>query len=269
MPAPTFYEIVSAAVRDIAEHGYLSPEQLAQWARRIREAAERTLTPQHVLQEALRASLSGQYRRLVDRQAILAQHKGIPLFTLDRVKPKLRAELDRRIVASADLIKLNRVRAVDDTEQRFAGWASSVPAGGSKVVERRAESKTIRKALASLPFTERRVAIDQASKFSSALSDILAKDGGAIAAIWNHRHVRYPRAEHLARDGKVFLIRDSWAYEKGLVKPGPSGFTDEIERPAEFVYCRCDYQFLYSLRALPPGMITQKGRETLGIRRVA
>lgn len=269
MAEPTFYQVVSAAVADISERGYLSPEQLAEWTHRIRDAAERTLTPPHVLEQALRSTLSQAYARLIERGMIVGQHKDMPRFTLEKAKPKLRAELDRAIMAIADLIKLNRRNAVGDTLQRFAGWMSSVPPGGSKIVDRRAESKKIRKALASLPFEERRVLVDQGHKFSANLSRILATDGGAIGAIWHHHHVRYPRPEHVTRDGKFFLMRDSWAHQRGLVKPGPHGFTDEIEQPAEWVFCRCSYQWIYNLRDCPSDVMTNKGREALVLARAA
>jgi hypothetical protein len=61
-------------------------------------------------------------------------------------------------------------------------------------------------------------------------------------------------------DGHWLLIRGSWADEAGLVKPaGEPGYTDEFEQPGELPYCRCSYVYLYTLRALPPGMITAEG----------
>ena len=61
----------------------------------------------------------------------------------------------------------------------------------------------------------------------------------------------------------MYLIRDSWAHKKGLVKPGPQGFTDDITAPGEEIFCSCSYVYLYSLSQLPPSMITAKGREAL------
>ena len=88
-------------------------------------------------------------------------------------------------------------------------------------------------------------------------------DGGAIAAIWRHHHVTYPRPEHVARDGRLFLMRDSWAHKAGYVKPGANGYTDQIERPGEWVFCRCTYQWIYNLRDMPADVLTIKGREFL------
>jgi hypothetical protein len=77
------------------------------------------------------------------------------------VKPKLHAELQRRIMSAANLIRLNRADMMNRTLQRFSGWATSVPAGGSKVTDTMEVKNSVSKALKNLPFTERRVMIDQ------------------------------------------------------------------------------------------------------------
>ena len=62
----------------------------------------------------------------------------------------------------------------------------------------------------------------------------------------------------------MYLIRGSWAQEKGLVKPGPVGYTDQITAPGEEVFCRCSLVYIYSIRALPDDMLTAAGRAALG-----
>ena len=74
----------------------------------IADAAIRDAISEDRLREKLNETLSGLYESLVGRGKILATNPGVSRFTLDRVKPALRAELDRRIMASANLIKLNR-----------------------------------------------------------------------------------------------------------------------------------------------------------------
>jgi hypothetical protein len=64
-------------------------------------------------------------------------------------------------------------------------------------------------------------------------------------------------------------VRGCWAVEKGLIKPGPAGYTDEITRPAEEPFCGCYYRYLYNLRDLPANMLTEKGKEALQAARVA
>lgn len=263
---PSFYDVLTEAVAALAEHGYDSAERLEYWMRRLRDATAETLSPPHVLDEMLRQMLAAAYRRLVERGEIARYHPGVARFTLDRVRPHLRAELDRRILASANLIKLNREEMVEKTLRRFAGWATSIPKGGSDAVARAKIKEEIRKPLARLPFEERRVLIDQNAKLRSALSDIIATDGGAIAGVWHShwRQVGYNyREEHKERDGLIYAVRGCWALEQGLMKVGPAGYTDEITKPGEEVFCRCWYTWIYALARLPDEMLTRKGREAL------
>lgn len=262
----TLYETITAAVREFEQNGYQSSERLAYWTAKIREAAERDLVPENQLVKTLRDTLGQKFNQVASTDALLKKHVGVDRFTIDRIKPKLRAELDRRIMASADLIKMNREESINKTIQRFQGWATSIPAGGSTQVETVDVKKHIRKTMAQLPFAERRVLIDQGHKLLASINEIVAVDGGAIAMRW-HSHYRQAgydyREDHKERDGHVYAVRGNWAIEKGLMKAGPDGYTDDLTRPAEEPFCRCNYQPLYGLRQLPSDMLTDKGREAL------
>lgn len=267
-PGGSFYTVLTAAINDLAAHGYDSAERVADWIRRIKEAAAASLTPSAVLDVALREALRSVYRREIDRGAILQRHPGVSRFTLQRVAPKLRAELDRRIMASAGLIKLDRERMIADTLDRLSGWATSIPAGGSDAVNRRALKERIRKPLASLPFQERRVIIDQSHKLVAAISETLAVDGGALAGHWvshyTQRNYNYrPQHKHYDVDDKLFIVRGNWALTAGLIKPDGQRYVDEIERPGQLPFCRCYYRWIYNLRSLPADMLTVKGRAEL------
>ena len=239
--ADNLNQVLRAAIADLAEHGYDNVQRVNMWMERIKNAAKASLVPEADLDAMLRRSLGSVYRRLIDRGELLNKHPGVPRFTLERVKPKLRDELERRIMASANLIKLNRSAAIERTLQRFSGWASSVPVGGTKAVDKRETNADIRRAMGSLPFEDRRVIIDQGHKFTSALSEILASDGGAIAGIW-HSHWRQRgynyREDHKERDGEMYAVRGNWALKAGLMK-ADIGYIDDITKPGEEVFCRC------------------------------
>lgn len=268
MPAKwgKFYAVLTEAVRDMTENGFDGVKRLEGWVIQIREAAAESMAPLYEVELELAKALGAVYAKLVDKGGLLKLNPDMKRFNLERVRPELRAELDRRIMGSAGLIKLNRERAVEQTMQRFQGWATSIPAGGSKAVNRGETKTDIRKSLASLPFTERRLNIDQGHKLASALNDVVAKGNGAIAAVW-HSHWREKnynfREDHKERDAEIYAVRGNWAQAKGLMKPGPNGYTDEITQPGEEVYCRCFYQYLFHLRELPPDMITKKGESEL------
>lgn len=235
----TYYQIITAAVADLTEFGFDSAKRVEIWTERIRKVAKASMVPTSTLERNLRQALTTNYTKLVTNGGVLKNHKGIPRYTLDKVKPELRAELDRRIMASASLIKLNRDRAVDHTLQRFVGWATSIPPEGVPAEKRQEIKATIAKSIKQLPFEERRVIIDQSHKLTSAINNIVATNGGAIAAEWISHvgEVGYDyRPSHAARNRKVYALRDGWAYERGLINKG-AGFTDEITQPAQEVNC--------------------------------
>jgi len=262
----TFYEVLTAAVADLTEHGFDSAERVTTWIRKIKEAAIASLVPPAIVEEQLHKAFRHTYHKLVEAGQILERHPGVSKFTLQRVAPRLHAELDRRMTASRELIKLNRAAAIEKTTQRFAGWATSIPPGGTDAADRAKTKTEVRKALASLPFEERRVHIDQAAKFAGNLSEILALDSGAIAGRWasHWRQKNYDyREDHKLRDDKVYVVRGNWALTKGLMKVDEHQYTDEITKPGEEIFCRCSYTWIYSLHALSPGMVTEKGRAEL------
>lgn len=262
----TFFQVVTEAIREFEQYGFDSVERLQYWIERIRKAAQTSLTPLPTLERTLRGVLSGIYKRLIEEGKIIRTHPEISRFTIDRVKPKLRRELDRRVMASSNLIRLNREQMIEKTVQRFSGWASSVPIGGSKAVDVKDTKDHIRQALTSMPFTERRLHIDQGHKFTAALNEILAVEGGAIAVQWNSQWRRpgYDyREDHKERDGKIYLMRQSQAREKGLVKPGAAGYYDDITKVGEEVFCSCFGTYIYVLGRLPEDMLTAKGKTAL------
>ncbi|WP_343743365.1 hypothetical protein [Herbaspirillum huttiense] len=261
----SFFKTITEAIRYYEEVGFDSVEKLETWIERIKKAAYAELVPEAVLNETLNAALRNIYTKQIDRGQILKMHPGASQFTVNKLKPKLRAELDRRVAISKGLIKLNRQQMIEKTTQRFAGWASSIPDGGSRAVEVKDVKDNIRKAMTQLPFEERRVLIDQGTKFVGALNEIIAQDGGAIAAQWHiHKAPGYKnRHNHEDRDGKVYAIRVNWAMEKGLMKAGPAGYYDDITKPGEEIFCSCGARYLYALRELPPDMLTIKGQEAL------
>lgn len=270
MPNPngtrTYYEAITAAVQDIAAHGYDSEARVAYWAEEIRRAAERSMKSEDEVQRMVREAMMAVFRKQVDLGGVLKRNPGVSAYTLAQVKPELHAELSRRVAASTNLIKLNRPAAIAKTQARFRGWATSVPAGGSKTVEKVEEKDNLRKALAQLPFEERRVVIDQAAKLFNSINTTVATNGGAIGAEW-HSHKNQAgydgRPAHNARDGKFFLLRGSWAQEAGLVRPGPAGYTDAVEQPSEFPFCKCSWEWKFSLRSIPRECLTAKGEAAL------
>ena len=268
----TFTRTVREAVKFFLRNGYTSRQELEQWQAIIRQAAESETDDDYMSMVSDR--LRKTYDLQVSKAGALERHKGLSRFTLNYMEPKLRSELDRRILASADLIKLNRTAAINKTVQRFSGWATSIPVqdyvgGGLSASSRSgivANAQHIQKSAEQVDYEARRVMIDQSHKLIANIDNIIATGNNAIAAEW-HSHWRQPgydyREDHKERDKLIYLIRGNLAQKNGYVKAGPAGYLDEITQPGEEVFCRCYVTYLYNLRSIPEDMLTQKGRKFL------
>ena len=268
----TVQEILTEAVRDLSEHGFDSETRLNDWLGRLRKAIRSNTKSPPAMEEAIRDALGSIYRRLTEKGQVLKQHPGIGKFTIDRIAPRLHLELERRIIASSQLIKLNCDEMREKTLRRLAGWATSIPKGGSETVDKRKVKQEIYKPIASQPFEVRRLLIDQGHKLNASISATIAEANGVIAKQW-HSRWRRPgynyREDHKERDENYYLVRGSWAQEQGFVKPRPNGYTDEITQVAEEPFCSCFYTSLYHLRQLPEDMLTEKGKEAIKAARAA
>lgn len=256
---------LSEAIHHFLDHGYLSQGELDYWLRILKEAAERELPGDETLRRQMRESLEDRYQSFVERGQITKLVPRVQRYTIDKVKPHLRAELDRRILASVDLIKLNRKAAVEKTLQRFSGWSTSIPAGGGVSEESFREAKaSIGKSIKQVRFEERRVAIDQGHKLIANVADIVAREAGAIAGEWNS-HWRQPgydyREDHKERDERIYAIRGNWAIKAGLMKVGSAGYLDDITQAGQEPLCRCFVRYITTPDQLPDDMLTRKGQE--------
>jgi len=263
---PGFRTLLIEGLRKFAAEGYRSESDLQEWMQRLQAALEIELPSDEESKAALARILESVYARDM-RTGIAKRVPGVSRYTLSRVAPHLRAELDRRVWAGADLIKLRKRAATQQSLQRFAGWTTSVPPGGFPRIPKddlRDVAREIGMPVATLKYERRRLAIDQGHKLSAAVAHVVAEGEGAIAGIWHDRgesdHSYDARPEHLARSGKFFLVRDSWAIEQGLIKRGSAKYTDEITEPAFEVYCSCWYEWVTTPHDLPEDMLTAKGR---------
>jgi hypothetical protein len=262
---PTFRSLIMEALRYFAETGFRSESDLQQWLLKLHAALEQELPTNRYFKAQLNAALSRVFSRDI-KSGIANRIPGVSRYTLDRIAPNLRAELDRRIYAGVDLIKLNKAAATQKALQRFAGWVSSVPPHGIPATNFREIAKEIIKPVAQVKYEARRVAIDQSMKLSAAVAHTVAMGEGAIAGIWHDRgefdHGYDARPIHLARSGKLFLTRDSWALNEGLItKRGVEYYDDLEDQAAVLPYCSCYVTWVTSPRDIPETLLTAKGWE--------
>ena len=254
----TFFEVINSAIADFLKHGFDDVKRLDHWLLQIRMSAQAHLMSEREMQHRMEKALRGVFERLVTKNGLVS--KDVSKYDITKLSGKLRAELDRRIIASANLIKDDREQSIRMVLRRFEGWATAIPAGGTKIKPTPKEKARIKKGMSDIAFRQRRVIIDQTHKLISNINDIVAVDNGAIAARW-HSHwkqMNYDyRKDHKERDEKIYAIRDSWAVKEGYIDP-VNGYTDDITSPGEEVYCRCNYVYLYHLRQVKD-LLTKKG----------
>lgn len=90
--------------------------------------------------------------------------------------------------------------------------------------------------------------VNKAKTLLNAADHNYAIDNNALAAVWKSRGCK----EHEERDGRIYVIKGSWAIKKKLIKPGTDGFLNDISLPRD---CGCYMTYLYHLRSLPPSML--------------
>lgn len=256
-----FARTVRDAVRHYLQNGYSSTSEFNAWMTAIRLAAGHETNSETALASQVTGMLQRDYDQSTGKQ-LFKRHQGISSISVESLRPEMRRELDRRIVASVSLIKLNRQKAIDTTLSRFAGWATSVPPDAvqqsQSVV---AVAQHIQKTAVQLDYEARRVAIDQGRKMIRNIDAVIATQNEAIAMEW-HSQWRKPgynfREDHKERDGLIYLIKGSWAEKQGLVKPGPAGWLEDITQPAEEVFCQCYGTYIYRVNRLHANMLTEK-----------
>lgn len=254
-----------AALRWFAERGYRSEGELQDWLVRLHLALERELPTNDFTKKQISNALGSVFARDI-KHGIQKRVPGVSRYTIDRIAPSLRAELDRRIFASVDLIRLNKRAATEKTLQRFSGWVTSVPPGGSAVTNLREVATEIVKPAKQVRYEARRVAIDQGHKLSASVAHVVAMQNGAIAGVWHDRgtadHGYDARPAHLARSGKLFLVKGSWAMDEGLVKKAGLEYYDDLpDQAAVLPFCSCWVEWQTSPKALPEANLTAKGME--------
>lgn len=164
----TLYEVLTDAVNYYVNHGWDSEKSLLEWCRKLRVAAQRETPDDTVARKHLTAIYS---RLVIDGGALRDQPPDGPKkITVEKLKPEFRKELDRRIFASANLIKLNREQAIEKTIQRFQGWVTSIPPDGVSEIDRREVKSGFQKSVKDMDFISRRVAIDQGISWQATLS---------------------------------------------------------------------------------------------------
>lgn len=196
--------------------------------------------------------------------------KGLKAYRLRDFTDKLRAELKRQTEISLSYINADDVKDMESLRNRFINWATNPTEEERKKGIKLKDNKS----------HERFVIKDQSRKLEGNLARIVADEVGAFGFIWhNRRDIRVvgnpnglykkgtaEHGDHWEREGKLYLIENSKALKKGLIKP-----TKEVKmeselsdgRPSQAIGCRCWAEYLYRLGDIPERFrdcLTEKGK---------
>lgn len=209
-----------------------------------------------------------------------SNHKGITKASIKDLKPKFRKEVEDRVKISFNLMKNQEEELKQKMASRFINWVTI----DSKDVRGNTTSK--QSLLNFLDFAKENgiaedhakfILKDQTRKMIANLDDLVAKENNAIGGIWHNRGDRrvvgnpqgiYPHSEtkahgnHWDREGKFYVFKDSWAYQKGYIK-GELYENLEDGGVGVAIGCRCRLEFIYDLRDVPYENLTARGRELI------
>jgi uncharacterized protein with gpF-like domain len=219
-------------------------------------------------------------------------HSGIKAYRIEDMKPAYRKEVENAVTNSLSLIKTQNKEYMNQLQNRFINW-SSIPSNDMRGNSDNPEKikSYLNKEILQIPENgyqteahKQFIITDQTRKLIGSMNDITAKNSGAFAFIWHNRRDKkvvgrpggeYPigtpsHDDHWDREGKLYLIKGSWAVTKGLVKKADGViYDDDINdgMPSVPPGCRCYAEYFHDLELLPKkyeGIITAKGREYMG-----
>ena len=179
------------------------------------------------------------------------------------IQPILADALARSIMVAADSAESFKQSEIHQSLMMLDEWAKTIPYGGTKEKPYRATARAVRNGIKATASWGKRFFIIHRPDFAAEARHIFACHRGAIAGKWAWS--RYPECEiHRHIDGTVYLVRGSWAMQKGLLSDDGHAFTDEVTVPGT-TGCCCSYEYLYGLRDIPSPMITNAGRTLLAM----
>jgi len=192
--------------------------------------------------------------------------------TFERLEPKIRSTFAACVKEAQEQAEPFRRSELQKALAAFEQWAKSIPLGGTKDRAYREAARDVRQALKAFPQWDKAYCGHKAYNFPTAVSRLFSEgSGGAspqgtqyagpIAAIWRWGAWTH-ETEHERFNGRAFVVRGNWAITKGFINQSVAMYTDQMPHPGDD-NCRCHYQYLYSLRDLPPELLSREGKEAL------
>lgn len=285
-------QILFEFAESLAEKGRLTTASAKQLDRLL--ATYRNVTEEELrklidsLGPELRQAYKKEYYKYVNG-GYKTTHPHIQGYKIAELKPAYRKAVQNSVDNSLALIKTQNAEFMAQMQARFRNWAtipSSDIRGESANPDRmkaylKNEVLQLPEVKKSITAHQHFIIVDQTRKLISNMDAITAKEGRAIGFIWHNRRDgrvvgrpggMYPEGnekhgDHWDREGKFYLIKDSWAVSRNLLKPvGDVGYDTELTDglPGIPVGCRCWAEYIYAIELIPEkyrDCITEKGME--------
>lgn len=232
------------------------------------------------------------YRHVCDKfMEDVISSKGIPLrsvtgsealpntdrrFASDMPDPLL-LQIQDRYQFCLENFQIQAEKAFDDEITAFregvAKFLHLVPVGGSKDKVLKANISDIKKTARWLPKWHKLLFTYKAASFPEEIEFLFIRQSGPIAAAWRFSVLDVEcdfrmNHDHRALSGTIYLVRDSWAMEKGYLDKDSAPCIEDVVRPKQDIGCMCNLTWLYGLRDLPSHMLSTYGQKVFEQTRV-
>lgn len=234
------------------------------------------------LEPSIRRMMKNQYTQLIKSGNLKITLRP---YSWDDMTPKIKKQLKNATENTLSYIKGQDEQFIQKIKQEFRNWGTLPSKETRGINEKQAKKKFNENVLEGkteeLTAYQEFIMLDQTRKFAATINRLEAEEGGAFAFEWDIRGDKrvvgnptgiYPKGNakhgnHWERDGKLYLLRDSWAVKKGYVKAGNGViFADEIPdgMPSVAVGCRCLAHYVFTLHSIPEEykfILTKEGKQ--------
>lgn len=194
-------------------------------------------------------------------------NKGLKGWRLEKIKPALRKEYKKSLLANILLITTQNESMMSLLRSRFTDWI--LKSSRDQNADSLKKALDITQATAKVNKRVNMIIKDQTRKSLNTYDEVVAKEYEAIGFIWNTRRDKkvvgnptglYPgngnekHRNHYERQGKFYFYKDTWAIKKGLINTKAKNFKwAEFEdgMPGIPINCRCFAYNIYDIEDVP------------------
>lgn len=258
--------VVNPAINDLLAQGP-APDLVRDWSAKIAqclrevamsptEAAHAVAREQQAMFEKIQAVRGIPVKSIMgedDDDGALTSAESYSEDDFKQLHPFLVAALAK---CTADLYEsANSFRSAEINEalDSFSEWAAELPQGGSKSKEYRDSARSFRGNAKATCRWQNRFFTSHVGDIYIYAEHIFARHNGAIAATWHWEGDLCHK--HKEKNGECFLLRGSWAINKGFLATSSARYDDEVELPG--IGCRCRYTYIHALRSMPPNLLSK------------